>query len=102
MLAEMLIVCRRVLKFDTTDEMYRNMSCINYWSGIEKPMIFINAVDDPLFYPRLLNNVRDATSQFSTLHAVLKEIVHKLCFDFRESRELFVHRDEVWRALFIF
>jgi len=60
----MLFVCRRVLKFDSIDEMYGNMSSINYWSGIEKPMIFISAIDDPLVHPAILNNIRDATSQF--------------------------------------
>jgi len=47
------------------------MSCINYFSGIDKPMIFINAVDDPIVPPELLEKIKDATSEFSLLGQVL-------------------------------
>ena len=44
--------------------MYSKISCINYFSGIDKPMIFINAVDDPIVPPQLLEKIKDVTSEF--------------------------------------
>jgi predicted alpha/beta-fold hydrolase len=44
--------------------MYTKMSCIHYWHGIDKPMVFINAIDDPIVPPQLLERVKDATSTF--------------------------------------
>jgi predicted alpha/beta-fold hydrolase len=37
------------------------MSCINYWHGIDKPMVFINAVDDPIVPPQLLEKIKGCT-----------------------------------------
>ena len=44
--------------------MYSKISSINYLGGIDKPMIFINAVDDPLVPPQLLEKIKDVTSEF--------------------------------------
>ena len=44
--------------------MYRKFSCFNYFSGIDKPIVFINAADDPIVPPQLLKKVKEATSEF--------------------------------------
>ena len=53
---------RKLLGYESLDEMYSKMSCINYWHGIDKPMVFINAVDDPIVPPQLLEKVKACTS----------------------------------------
>lgn len=54
---------RKLLGFESVSEMYRKMSCINYWDGIDKPMVFINAVNDPIVPPQLLEKVKEATKK---------------------------------------
>lgn len=50
---------RRVHNFTSVKELYKWSSSINYLSGIEKPMIFINARDDPLVPDELLAPVKE-------------------------------------------
>lgn len=49
---------RKVHNFPSTHEMYKWSSCINYMQNIEKPIIFLNALDDPLVPETLLNPIR--------------------------------------------
>lgn len=49
---------RRVHNFKSTTEMYKWSSSINYLHNIEKPVVFINAVDDPLVPEVLLEPIR--------------------------------------------
>ena len=60
----LVLYFRKLLGYESLDEMYSKMSCINYWHGIDKPMVFINAVDDPIVPPQLLDRVKDATSEY--------------------------------------
>ncbi|XP_075219349.1 abhydrolase domain-containing protein 2 isoform X2 [Lycorma delicatula] len=53
---------RKVYNFKTVEEMYRWSSCVNYLKNIRKPMIFINARDDPLVPDELLQPIRDFAS----------------------------------------
>jgi len=50
---------RRIHNFPTTHELYKWSSSINYFENIDKPMIFINARDDPLVPEELLSPIRD-------------------------------------------
>ena len=54
---------RRLLGYESLDEMYGKMSCINYIHGVDKPMIFINSVDDPIIPPELLEKIKTVTSK---------------------------------------
>jgi abhydrolase domain-containing protein 2 len=49
---------RKVHNFPSTHEMYKWSSCINYLHNIEIPIIFLNALDDPLVPETLLNPIR--------------------------------------------
>lgn len=49
---------RKVHNFPSTNEMYKWSSCINYLPNIEKPIIFLNALDDPLVPEVLLDPIR--------------------------------------------
>lgn len=49
---------RRVHNFSSTSEMYKWSSSINYLHNIDKPIVFINAVDDPLVPEVLLEPIR--------------------------------------------
>jgi abhydrolase domain-containing protein 2 len=49
---------RKIHGFASTNEMYKWSSCVNYLSNIEKPIVFVNALDDPLVPEVLLNPVR--------------------------------------------
>lgn len=50
---------RKIHNFASTNEMYKWSSCINYLSNIEKPIIFVNALDDPLVPEVLLPPIRN-------------------------------------------
>jgi abhydrolase domain-containing protein 2 len=50
---------RRVHNFSSTTEMYKWSSSINYLDNIKKPMVFINALDDPLVPEVLLDPIRN-------------------------------------------
>ena len=50
---------RKRLGFKTLDEMYRSWSSKTYWENIEVPMVYINATDDPLVPPQMLEPVRE-------------------------------------------
>lgn len=50
---------RRVHNFKSTTEMYKWSSSINYLKNITKPVVFINAVDDPLVPEVLLDPIRN-------------------------------------------
>lgn len=50
---------RRVHNFPSTHDLYKWSSSLNYLDNIEKPMIFINAKDDPLVPEELLGPIKD-------------------------------------------
>lgn len=50
---------RRVHNFPSTHDLYKWSSSLNYLNDIEKPMIFINAKDDPLVPEELLLPIKD-------------------------------------------
>lgn len=50
---------RKLHNFSSTNELYKWSSCINYLPNIEKPIIFINALDDPLVPEVLLQPIRN-------------------------------------------
>lgn len=55
---------RRVHNFENSNELYRWSSSLNYLDNIEKPMIFINARDDPLVPEDLLSPIRDYACEY--------------------------------------
>lgn len=57
---------RRVFNFASTQELYKWSSSLNYLDNIEKPMIFINAKDDPLVPEDLLPPIKDFAGKLCT------------------------------------
>ncbi|CAO1330045.1 unnamed protein product [Diamesa serratosioi] len=55
---------RKVHNFASTTELYKWSSSINYMKNIDKPVVFINALDDPLVPELLLDPIRN----FSQTH----------------------------------
>lgn len=55
---------RRVHNFNSVQELYKWSSSINYVKNIEKPMIFINAKDDPLVPEALLDPIKEYACKF--------------------------------------
>jgi abhydrolase domain-containing protein 2 len=55
---------RKIHNFPSTHEMYKWSSCINYLPNIEKPIIFVNAIDDPLVPETLLPPIRKFAGEF--------------------------------------
>ena len=51
---------RRLAGFSNLSEFYNAMSCSNHLKNIQVPTVFINARDDPIVPPPLLEIVRDA------------------------------------------
>ena len=51
---------RRIGGYSNLDEFYRKSSCTSVWNNIKIPMVFVNAVDDPIVPPKLLQFVRKA------------------------------------------
>lgn len=58
---------RKVHDFNSISELYKWSSSINYLEGIEVPMVFINANDDPIVPKELLEPVRKFASMRITL-----------------------------------
>ena len=54
---------RKIENADTVESFYRSSSSVNYFDGIKVPMIFINAADDPIVPPPLIQIIKDATSK---------------------------------------
>ncbi|XP_036328056.1 abhydrolase domain-containing protein 2 isoform X1 [Rhagoletis pomonella] len=50
---------RRIHNFSTTQELYKWSSSLHFLDNIEKPMIFINAKDDPLVPEELLPPIKE-------------------------------------------
>eukprot|EP00096_Caligus_rogercresseyi_P008162 TRINITY_DN2655_c3_g1_i1.p1 TRINITY_DN2655_c3_g1~~TRINITY_DN2655_c3_g1_i1.p1 ORF type:complete len:451 (-),score=123.33 TRINITY_DN2655_c3_g1_i1:241-1593(-) len=44
---------RKLYNFDNVEAFYRNSSSLQYFGGIQVPMIFLNAADDPIVPPPL-------------------------------------------------
>jgi len=57
------IYTRRIAGYSSLDEFYKKSSCITYWDNIKVPMVFVNAVDDPIVPPALLKIVRNAAGK---------------------------------------
>lgn len=55
---------RKIHNFQSTTEMYHWSSCINYLTNIEKPVVFVNALDDPLVPEILLGPIRSFVGEF--------------------------------------
>jgi len=49
---------KKLYGYKTIKEMYRNWSCDNYWENITVPIVFINATDDPIVPPKLVEKAR--------------------------------------------
>ena len=49
---------------DSVEEFYCSSSSVNYFEGIKVPMIFINATDDPIVPPPLVQVIKEAVSKF--------------------------------------
>lgn len=47
----------------SVEDLYSAASSCNYWTGIDRPMVFVNALDDPILPPTLLDRVRTAASE---------------------------------------
>ena len=54
---------RKIAGYPSLEEFYRKSSCISFWDNISVPMIFVNALDDPLVPPALLQHVRRSASE---------------------------------------
>lgn len=55
---------RKIHNFSSTHEMYKWSSSINYLPHIDKPIIFVNSIDDPLVPEVLLQPVRNFAGEF--------------------------------------
>ncbi|XP_058798441.1 abhydrolase domain-containing protein 2 [Phymastichus coffea] len=63
---------RRVHKFKSVKELYEWSSCAFYLTNIAAPMVFINAVDDPIVPDKLLSPIKElATTKNNTLYIEL-------------------------------
>lgn len=55
---------RRVHNFSSTQELYKWSSSLHYFDNIQKPMIFINAKDDPLVPEELLLPIKEFARKY--------------------------------------
>ena len=63
---------RKMADIDNVEEFYRVTSCCNYFDGVSVPMAFVNAADDPIIPPNLVNVIKDAVSK--SLHLSLSPL----------------------------
>jgi len=57
---------KKLYGYKTIHEMYRKWSCYNYWENITVPIVFINATDDPIVPPKLVEKARSFVLQEHT------------------------------------
>lgn len=50
---------RRVHNFSSVVDMYKWSSSVHYLEGISKPMVFVNAKDDPIVPEELLVSIKE-------------------------------------------
>lgn len=55
---------RRVNGFDRLEDFYADISSLHYLSGIDTPMVFVNARDDPIVPPAVLDEVRQFCREY--------------------------------------
>ncbi|XP_012286299.1 abhydrolase domain-containing protein 2 [Orussus abietinus] len=65
---------RKVHNFRSVNDMYKWSSCISYLDGVNTPMVFINALDDPLVPEPLLEPIKDFAKNRS--NALYVELAH--------------------------
>lgn len=58
---------RKVHNFTSAHDMYKWSSCINYLHNIDRPVIFLNALDDPLVPELLLPPIRKFVGKYTHL-----------------------------------
>lgn len=58
---------RRIHNFASVVDLYQWSSSLNYLTSIQKPMVFINAKDDPLVPEALLEPIKKHASKFRSL-----------------------------------
>ena len=59
---------RKRLGFNSLEEMYKSWSCKTYWENIQVPMVYINALDDPLVPSQMLEPVRLLAGEYSNVY----------------------------------
>jgi len=57
---------KKLYGYKTIHDMYRKWSCYNYWENITVPIVFINATDDPIVPPKLVEKARSFVLQEKT------------------------------------
>jgi len=57
---------KKLYGYKTIHDMYRKWSCYNYWENITVPIVFINATDDPIVPPKLVEKARSFVLQEET------------------------------------
>ncbi|KAF7993180.1 hypothetical protein HCN44_006240 [Aphidius gifuensis] len=58
---------RRIHNFKSVKQMYNWSSCINYLDDITAPMVYINALDDPIVHENLLVPIREYAAKRSNV-----------------------------------
>lgn len=61
------VYTRKLAGFKSLPEFYHAMSCRPHLQNIKVPIVFINAVDDPIVPPPLLEVVRDAALRYENM-----------------------------------
>jgi abhydrolase domain-containing protein 2 len=87
---------RKITGYSSLDEFYKGSSCISVWDRIKIPMVFINAVDDPIVPAALLPSVRNATRKFigtvPTFNLGSTNFVCLPCFTGKNNNFLYVEQ----------
>lgn len=71
---------RRIHNFASVVDLYQWSSSLNYLTSIQKPMVFINAKDDPLVPEALLEPIKKHASKFRSLEWLRLDFVVMLIF----------------------
>ncbi|XP_055332862.1 monoacylglycerol lipase ABHD2-like [Paramacrobiotus metropolitanus] len=90
---------RFVLGYENLDKMYQDLSCSGKLHMINIPMVFINALDDPIVPPNLLDFVKDHTSNHETSMLVVTR--HGGHLGFLEGDSLLMPNPVSWLSRFV-
>lgn len=82
---------RKVHNFASTTELYKWSSSINYMKNIDKPVVFINALDDPLVPELLLDPIRNFSRKLiNNCHVYTRDLMKILLITETHKQALYI------------
>lgn len=81
---------KKLHNFNSITDLYNWSSSANYLNNISTPMVFINALDDPIVPEPLLDTIRTFVGKFSYIHTLVCFIIIINLYSGQKKNALYV------------